>query len=204
MYIVNENHINELTKSHSVFAFIKEMYGVPPNWTRPQGFISLAKIILEQQVSLASAKAHFIKLNEYLDDFTPENLVKLTNDEMRLCQISRQKATYLKALSTAIIKGEINLDALSELDEPSVRKQLIAIKGIGNWTADIYLMFCLQAKDIFPVGDIAVINSVKELCAVNAKEDIMQLTEQWKPYRSLATYFLWHYYLSKRNRLSSI
>ena len=113
MYIVNENHINELTKSHSVFAFIKEMYGVPPNWTRPQGFISLAKIILEQQVSLASAKAHFIKLNDYLDDFTPENLVKLTNDEMRLCQISRQKATYLKALSTAIIKGEINLDAFT-------------------------------------------------------------------------------------------
>ncbi len=200
MDIVNEEHISKLTKSHPVFAFIKEKYGIPPNWIRSQGFISLAKIILEQQVSLASANAHFIKLNDYLDEFTPENIVKLTDDEMRVCQISRQKATYLKALSTAIINGEIGLEVLDTLDEASVRKQLTAIKGIGTWTADIYLMFCLHAKDIFPIGDIAVINTVKELCTVHTKEDIVQLAEQWKPYRTLATYFLWHYYISKRNR----
>lgn len=202
MNIVNPKHIKQLTNAHSLFALINENYGTPPNWTRPQGFISLSQIILEQQVSLASAKAHFLKLSSYLVEFTPSNILKLTDEEMRSCQISRQKTKYLRALSTAIISGDVDLEELPKLNETEIRKQLTSIKGIGDWTTDIYLMFCLQSKDIFPIGDIAVVNTVKELSDAKTKEEIILLAEKWKPFRSLAVYFLWHYYLNKRNRPS--
>ncbi len=119
---------------------------------------------------------------------------------MRSCQISRQKAKYLRALSTSIEDKEIDLDGLAQLEETEIRTQLTQIKGIGQWTSDIYLMFCLQSKDIFPIGDIAVVNTVKELTDARTKEEIMIRVEKWQPLRSLASYFLWHYYLRKRNR----
>jgi DNA-3-methyladenine glycosylase II len=200
MNIVNQQDIMKLIKIDAVFASINEKYGPPPDWTRPQGFISLSKIILEQQVSLASAKAHFLKLDNYLQGFTPSNILRLTDDEVRTCQISRQKAKYLRALSASILIGDINLELLGNHSETEIRKQLTNIKGIGNWTADIYLMFCLQSKDIFPSGDIAVVNTVKELTGKKTKEETISLAERWRPLRSLATYFLWHYYLCKRNK----
>jgi DNA-3-methyladenine glycosylase II len=200
--IVNEQDIRKLIKRDKLFAGILHQYGPPPNWSRPEGFISLAKIILEQQVSLASANAHFVKLNSFLPEFTPTNILKLTDEEMRACQISRQKSKYLRALSGAIVNGDIDLASLTKQKEEEVRRQLTGIKGIGDWTADIYLMFCLQSKNIFPIGDIAVINTVKELSDAKTREEIILLAEQWKPLRSLAAYFLWYYYLKKRNRVS--
>ena len=202
MNIVNPLNIEQLINKDQIFAFIRDKYGIPPNWSRPQGFISLSRMILEQQVSLASANAHFIKLNSYLDGFTPSNILSLTDKEMRTCQISRQKAKYLRALSTAILTEELNLEELQELNEHEIRKQLTAIKGIGHWTTDVYLMFCLQAHDIFPIGDIALVNTVKELTTAKTTDEIMLLAERWKPFRSLAVYFFWHYYLKKRNRPS--
>ena len=201
--IVNQKDIDYLIKTDKLFAFIHDTYGSPPNWSRPQGFVSLSKIILEQQVSLASANAHFLKLNSFIQEFIPANILTLTDAEMRTCQISRQKATYLRALSSALIKGDLDLTELPNLSETEIRKQLTAIKGIGEWTSDIYLMFCLQSKDIFPVGDIAVVNTVKELTDARSKEEIISLAERWKPLRSLAAYFFWHYYLKKRNRISN-
>ena len=198
--IVNEADINKLLEQDNLFSIIYTLYGSPPNWKRPKDFISLSKIILEQQVSLASANAHFLKLNNYLQEFTPSNMLKLTDEEMRNCQISRQKTKYLRALSLAIKEGDLNIERLETLEETEIRKQLTSIKGIGNWTTDIYLMFCLQSKDIFPIGDIAIVNTIKELTQAKTKEEILLMSENWKPYRSLATYFLWHYYLSKRNR----
>ncbi len=198
--IVNKKDVKKILAADKLFASIHKQYGAPPNWSRPQGFVSLSKIILEQQVSLASANAHFLKLNSYIKSFTPSNILKLTDEEMRSCQISRQKATYLRELSRTIIQREIDLKNLSLFPETEIRKQLTSIKGIGHWTAYVYLMFCLQAKDIFPLGDIAVINTVKELTGAKTKEDILYLSEKWKPVRSLAAYFLWHYYLKKRNR----
>jgi DNA-3-methyladenine glycosylase II len=200
MSIVNKKDCIKLFKIDPVFADIHARYGEPPNWSRPPGFISLSKIILEQQVSLASAKAHFEKLNGYISEFTPQNILQLTDEEMRSCQISRQKAKYLKALSNAIQEKEIDLDALSKMDEEEIRTQLTQIKGIGQWTSDIYLMFCLQSRDIFPIGDIAVVNTVKELIGAQTREQITELAEKWQPLRSLAAYFLWHYYLRKRHR----
>lgn len=198
--IVNHTDIMELTSRHSLFAGIHQQYGPPPGWYREPGFVSLSKIILEQQVSLASADAHFRKLNGYIKAFTPLHILKLTDDEMRSCQVSRQKAKYLRALSEAILNKEIDLQELSNLSEPEIRIQLTSIKGIGHWTTDIYLMFCLQAKDIFPAGDIAVINTIKALTPAKTKEEMLSLSEEWKPLRSLATYFLWHHYLCRRNK----
>lgn len=200
-HIVNPTHIKKLLATDKLFSRIYHTYGEPPNWSRPAGFISLSKIILEQQVSLASASAHFAKLQNYIGEFTPHNILHLSDVEMRTCQISRQKSTYLRALSAAIINKEINLKKLHLLTEPEIRKQLTAIKGIGHWTTDVYLMFCMQAKDIFPIGDVALVNTVKELTTAKTKEDILQLAENWKPFRSLAAYFLWHYYLKKRNNV---
>ena len=199
--IVNKSDIRKLTSSHKIFSFIKNKYGTPPNWQRPGGFISLARIILEQQVSLASAEAHFIKLNNYLPKFSPSEILKLTDEEMRACQISRQKAEYLRALSQSVIKKELNFDEFSEMDSVDVSKRLTSIKGIGNWTTDIYLMFCLQNKDIFPLGDIALITTIKELTNIKSEEGIIRFTKKLKPLRSLAAYFFWYYYLKKRKRI---
>ncbi|MEP6645723.1 MAG: DNA-3-methyladenine glycosylase 2 family protein [Saprospiraceae bacterium] len=201
--IVNEEDIQQLTSKDETFKYIHDLYGVPPNWARPQGFISLSKIILEQQVSLVSANVHFIKLESYLPEFSPHEIMKLTDEEMRSCQISRQKSTYLRALSNAILEQRINLEQLEMMEHTEVRKKLISLKGIGEWTTDIYQMFCLQSKDIFPIGDIAVVNTVKELYTLPSREEILVLSERWKPYRSLASYYFWHHYLSKRKPAKS-
>jgi len=199
--IINKPDINFLPSSHKLFAKIKDKYGIPPNWQRPQGFASLSRIILEQQVSLASAEAHFNKLNNYLPEFSPTEILKLSDEEMRACQISRQKAKYLRELSQAVLNKELVFEELTKLSPEEVRKKLTSIKGIGDWTTDIYLMFCLQSKDIFPLGDIALINTIKELTKTKTTSGITRLTKKWKPYRSLAAYFLWYYYLKKRNRI---
>ncbi len=166
MLIVQEKHIDLLVKKDKVIASIYKNHGAPPNWSREPGFVSLSKIILEQQVSLSSALAHFNKLNNYIPAFTPKNILKLSDEEMRNCQVSRQKAKYLRCLSEAIIKKEMNLDELKNLNEAEMRERLTSIKGIGVWTSDIYLMFCLQQKNIFPIGDIAVVNTIKALYGI--------------------------------------
>jgi DNA-3-methyladenine glycosylase II len=199
--IVNNNDIQALVSSHNLFLKIKDQYGIPPNWQRPQVFISLSKIILEQQVSLASAEAHFKKLSSYVKEFSPKEILKLSDEEMKTCQISRQKAKYLRELSNAIINKNLIFGDLPKFSVDDVRKKLTSIKGIGNWTTDIYLMFCLQSKDIFPLGDIALINTIKELTKVKTHSGIVRITQKWKPHRSLAAYFLWYYYLKKRNRV---
>ncbi|MDB4292620.1 DNA-3-methyladenine glycosylase 2 family protein [Maribacter sp.] len=199
--IITPEAVTYLSTADENMKRIHERYGLPPDWKRPASFISLAKIILGQQVSLASAEAHFQKLNGYLPDFSPKQILKLSEDEMRTCQISRQKASYLRALSHTILDGFLSMDELSHLEESEIREKLTSIKGIGQWTADVFLLFCIQSEDIFPIGDIAVVNTIKKLYKVKTKEEIITVAETWKPYRSLATYFLWHYYLSEKGKI---
>lgn len=200
MDIVNSNDIEELIKKDIIFRFILESYGPPPNWKRPNNFRSLCKIILEQQVSLKSAQAHFTKLEKYIYNFTPENVLRLSDEEMRNCQISRQKTQYLRSLAQSVLYQGLKMSEFPKLNEKKIRHKLLAIKGIGNWTVDVYSLLCLQLKDIFPIGDIAVIKAVQELTNAKKKEEILSLSEKWAPYRSLAVFFLWHYYLSKRKK----
>ena len=111
-----------------------------------------------------------------------------------------QKTKYIKCLAEAILEKSIDLESLQHKTPEIVREELIKIKGIGNWTIDVYLMFSLNAPDILPLGDIAVINTIKELLDIHQKSEIEIYTQKWQPYRSMATFLLWHYYLQKRNR----
>ena len=189
-----------LLKKDRVFQQIFDLYGEPTISTRPQGFESLCKLIVEQQVSLAAAKGWYLKLENFLGIISPENITKISDEELRSNGISKQKTVYLKALSNAVLNGELQLETLSEKTEEQIKTTLTAIKGIGNWTAEVYMMFCLQKEDVFPIGDIALQNTLKELYSVSSKEEMILLSKNWKPYTSLATYFFWHYYLKKRNR----
>jgi len=124
----------------------------------------------------------------------------LADEEYRNLGVSRQKTSYIKALSHSIINNEIDLESLSTKSSQQVRDELIKIKGIGNWTIDVYLMFCLQSPDIIPLGDIAVVNTLKELLDIHDKQEMEVYVAKWSPFRSAATFLLWHHYLNKRNR----
>ncbi|MFV8467017.1 DNA-3-methyladenine glycosylase family protein [Flavobacterium sp. LB1P62] len=192
--------IEYLLEKDTIFKSIIEQYGMPTIPIRPQGFETLVLLILEQQVSIDSAKATFLKLKTKENNFEPAVLLNLSDEEFRNLGVSRQKTSYIKALSTTILNKDIDLESLPTKTAEQVRAELIKIKGIGNWTIDIYLMFCLQAPDLLPLGDIAVVNTIKELLDIHNKEDMEVHTIKWSPYRSVATYLLWHHYLNKRNR----
>jgi DNA-3-methyladenine glycosylase II len=192
--------IDYLLEKDAIFKSIIEEYGMPTIPKRPQGFETLVLLILEQQVSIDSAKATFLKIKTTLKTVVPEILLHVSDAEYRNLGVSRQKTSYIKALATAILNKDLDLETLPNKTAQQVREELIKIKGIGNWTIDIYLMFCLQAPDLLPLGDIAVVNTIKELLDIHDKDAIEIHAKQWSPYRSFATYLLWHHYLKKRNR----
>lgn len=192
--------IQYLSEKDDVFKHIVEKYGMPTIPKRPQGFETLVLLILEQQVSIDSAKATFLKLKAKEINFQPESLLHFSDEEYRNIGVSRQKTTYIKALSHSIIHNEIDIESLSTKSSQQVREELIKVKGIGNWTIDVYLMFSLQAPDIIPLGDIAVINTIKELLNIHDRQEMENYVAKWSPCRSAATFLLWHYYLNKRNR----
>jgi DNA-3-methyladenine glycosylase II len=192
--------IHYLSEKDPIFKTIVEKYGLPVIPVRPQGFETLVLLILEQQVSIDSAKATFLKLKAKHNHFIPEKLLESSNEEFRNLGVSRQKTSYIKALATALLNKDLDLESLPTKSAQEVREELIKIKGIGHWTIDIYLMFCLQAPDLIPLGDIAVINTIKELLNIHDKEEMERYVLQWSPHRSLATFLLWHYYLKQRNR----
>lgn len=189
-----------LSKKDAIFKSIIEQYGLPAIPFRPQGFETLVLLILEQQVSIDSAKATFLKIKSSHNNMTPEILNTVSDEDYRAFGVSRQKTSYIKALAIAILEKELDLESLPNKTAEQVRNELIKVKGIGNWTIDIYLMFCLQEPDLLPLCDIAVVNTMKELLDIHDKDAMEKHAQKWIPYRSYATYLLWHYYLEKRNR----
>ena len=174
----------------------------PPMWTRKQGFETLILIILEQQVSLAAAFAAYKKLKERIGTVTPAKILAMSNEELRECYFTRQKQVYAKELATAFVNKQLQWKKFFAMTDEDVRAQLISIKGIGHWTADVYLMHSLQRTDLFPLGDIALVNSLKErkqLPPHITKEEMLVIAEPWKPYRTIAAMILWHAYIKKRN-----
>ena len=192
--------IGYLSAKDPIFKTIIEKYGLPTIPFRPQGFETLVLLILEQQVSIDSAKVTFLRLRERIQVFEPHIMLDLSDAEYRTIGVSRQKTSYIKALATALTNRELDLESLPSKTVAQVREELIKIKGIGNWTIDIYLMFSLQAPDLLPLGDVAVVNTMKELLDIHEKGAMETHALQWSPYRSYATYLLWHHYLNKRNR----
>lgn len=179
-----------------------DKFGYPPLWHRKPDFATLILTILEQQISLAAAKAAYIKLQEKIGLVTPENLLTLTDEELRECHFSRQKIVYSKILATEITEGKLHLEELNKLSEPEIRTRLIKLKGIGHWTIDMYVLMSLHFADIFPPGDLATIKAVQELELVPnkcSKQNIINYMKKFSPFQSVATYILWHSYIERRN-----
>ena len=192
---------DKLGRKDKDLKIILKEYGYPPLWSRPTNFSTLIHIILEQQVSLASALAAFNKLKEKIGTITPKKVLALSDEQLRACYFSRQKTIYARHLAEAIVSDQVNLEALSVLPDHLIREKLKQIKGIGDWTVDVYLLFALQRTDIFPVGDLAMINAfrdIKQLSKEISREAIIEMARPWQPYRSIGTMLLWHHYIQKR------
>ena len=194
-------YCDELSRKDKELKAIIAQYGYPPMWTRPATFQTLILTILEQQVSLAAAYAAFKKLKEKIGYVTPAKILQLRDEEMRACYFTRQKIVYARELATAIQTKRISLKKFSLLPDEEVRTIMITLKGIGHWTIDVYLMHALQRTDLFPLGDIALVNSLKEVKRLPkdiSKEKMLAIAESWRPYRTIAAMILWHSYIKKR------
>lgn len=199
--------IQELVTRDSDLAEIIQTYGYPPNWVREKGFIGLIRIILGQQVSVASANAIFKKLELLVNPLTPENFITFDDLQLQSAGLSRQKIVYTRALAAAIASNSLDLDKLELGDEATLRAELTKIKGIGNWTVDIYLMMSLQRPDAFPASDLGVIlayQKLKDLPTRPTPSQLEVIAEKWRPWRAIATRILWHYYLSRATKVKSI
>lgn len=195
--------VASLTAIDPDLARIVAAYGPPPLWAREPGFPTLILLILEQQVSLASARAAFNRLTDRLGAVTPEAFLTLTDDELRAIGFSRQKTGYGRHLAQAIVDGRFDADALAALDDDRVRAALVSLKGIGPWTAEIYLLMVLGRADAWPVHDLALAvaaQAVKGLPARPTPAELAALAEPWRPWRAVAARMLWHYYLAQRRQ----
>lgn len=191
--------LRTLTESDTRLAAIVDAYGPPPFWTREPGFPTLLHIILEQQVSLASALAAFRRVSEMTNPLTPESFLTLTDDDLLACGFSRQKARYGRALAQTILDKKLALNDLEKLPDDEVRDVLTRVTGIGPWTADIYLLIALRRPDCWPVGDLALVKAVQECLELPSRvsaEEMESLSQPWRPWRAVATRLFWHYYLS--------
>ena len=194
----NEGYVY-LTGVEPIFAVVLDTYGPPPLWKRQESFDSLVKIILEQQVSLASAQAAFDRLSSVLGTITPDSILTLDDRQLKTVGFSKQKTVYVRNLAHAVLVGDVDLERLKTLPDEKIRDSLTSIKGIGIWTANIYLLMAMQRPDIWPSGDIALAASyqrLKQLPKRPSNEEIEQISNNWAPHRSLAARLLWHNYLS--------
>ncbi|MGD1871546.1 MAG: DNA-3-methyladenine glycosylase family protein [Mastigocoleus sp.] len=192
--------LNILISRDRDLAEVFKNLGKPPLWIREPGFSTLVQIILEQQVSLASAKAVFERLQTAISPITPEKLIKLDDIQLKSIGFSRQKSRYVHLLAESIIAGELDLNSLNTMSDEEVRKTLKKYKGIGDWTVDIYLLMVLKRLDALPKGDLGLILAIQEIKNLDKKptpQEIEEISDSWKPYRSIATRLLWHYYLNK-------
>jgi DNA-3-methyladenine glycosylase II len=205
--ILNENifarGVRLLVDRDTHLAEVVEKYGPPPLWVREPGFPTLVYIILEQQVSLASAKAAFDRLNAAVRPLTPGRFLKLTDAELLRIGFSRQKTLYTRLLAESPSRRYFDLRDLHGLEDDTARKMLVAFKGIGKWTADIYLLSALRRPDIWPTGDLALSTAVQEVKRLRRRpspERLEKLSAPWRPWRAVAARLFWHAYLSKRGQ----
>jgi DNA-3-methyladenine glycosylase II len=178
-------------------ASIFTAFGPPPMWARKPGFATLVQIIIEQQVSLISARAMFARLNANIQPFSAARFIELGEPFLRSLGVTRQKSTYLLHLAQASAEGR--LAALSRLDDSTAHATLVHIKGIGPWTAQVYLLMALKRPDIWPNGDVALATAVRNLKRLKVRPsfpELEQLAQRWRPYRSVAARMLWQYYLA--------
>lgn len=173
--------------------------GVPPLWLREAGFSTLVHIILEQQVSLASAQATYDKLVDLVPQLNPESVLLLSDEQLRAIGFSRQKTRYVKDLAERVNSKALDLDAFDDMSDQAVRYRLMKVKGIGLWTADVYLLMALSRPDIWPIGDLALVKSLMDVKGLDSrpeKDEIEALIRPWSPWKSVAARVLWSHYLN--------
>ncbi|MEH2371583.1 DNA-3-methyladenine glycosylase family protein [Nostoc sp.] len=198
-----------LANLDSDLARILKTLGPPPIWSREPGFATLLCIILEQQVSVAAARAVFNRLCGVVVTLTPENFLRLDDVQLRGIGFSRQKILYCRGLAQAMptagkanASGQLDLTKLERMNETAIRTELKCLKGIGDWTVDIYLLMALQRPDVFPKGDLAIAIAFQKLKNLATRPTPVQLeamTQHWRPWRAIGARLLWHYYLSNAN-----
>jgi len=184
-------------------ATILKQHGPPPLWARPPGFATLVQIILEQQVSLASAASIFARLRENVVPFQPARMIELGEAHLKSVGLTRQKTTYCLHLAQELTDRRLRLAQLSRMSDLDAKAALLKLKGIGPWSADIYLLMALGRPDIWPTHDLALAIAATELMQLSVRPNSNQLAEMaeaWRPYRSVAARMLWQYYLARRNK----
>jgi DNA-3-methyladenine glycosylase II len=197
----------ELAARDELLARIHAHHGDPPLWRRATGFSTLAHIILEQQVSLKSAKAMLVRLEASIQPFTPLRFLELGDTYLRSLGVTRQKSAYLLDLSDSIVAGRLSFTKLARMSDEDARVVLTRIKGIGLWSADVYLLMAMRRADIWPAGDLALAVAMKELKGLGHRPgpiELERLAEQWRPHRAVAARMLWQYYLGKRVSRGSV
>jgi DNA-3-methyladenine glycosylase II len=195
--------VDELAARDAELAGIVERHGLPPMWDRPAGFVTLVQLILEQQVSLASAGATYERLCSLVGEPTPAAVLRLADAELAAIGFSRQKAGYVRDLAGAIDAGRLDVELLAELGDDAVRAQLVAVKGIGRWTADTYLLMALLRPDAWPAADMALAAAIADLKGLATRpttEQVVSFGQAWRPWRSAAARLLWLDYLRRRGR----
>jgi DNA-3-methyladenine glycosylase II len=193
--------VRELAARDPDLARVLERHGVPPLWAREPGFPTLVLLVLEQQVSLASARAAFDRLLAAVGTLSPSSFLPLDDVKLRAIGFSRQKAGYTRDLARALLDGSLDLAAVAALPDDEARTALTQLRGIGAWTADVYLTMALRRPDAFPSGDLALLvaaQRVKRLDRRPTPLELEALAEPWRPYRAAAARLLWHSYLSER------
>lgn len=191
-----------LAEADAALAASVERFGPPPLWAREPSFATLVHLILEQQVSLASALAAFERLRIATRDVTPATLLSLDDRTLHEIGFSRQKAGYARDLALALTDG-FDLAALERLPDDEVRRSLMRLRGVGRWTADVYLIMCLLRADVWPHGDQALATGAMELLGMATRPTFDQLhavAERWHPFRAVAARIVWHHYLAVRGR----
>ena len=188
----------ELTARDPSLAQVVDKHGPPPLWGRKAGYAALVKIILEQQVSLTSAAAVYKKLEAAVTEISPEAIVKLSTAGLQSLGFTRQKATYTEGLAQAIVDGEIDLKKLEKMSDDDAYASLITIKGIGPWTANIYLLMALKRPDVWPHGDLALAEAARRIRKLSNRpgyDELDDMALEWQPWRAVAARILWHGYL---------
>lgn len=195
--------VAELAARDRDLADIVGRFGPPPMWERPAGFATLVHLVLEQQVSLASAQAAFDRLEAATNPLTPERFLELDDRELLEIGFSRQKARYARGLAAGIRDGRVDLDDLGGFGDEAAYRSLVALTGIGPWTASVYLLMVLRRPDIWPAADIALATAVAEVKGLASRPDVGEMENlgtAWRPWRSVAARLFWHDYLSRRGR----
>ena len=195
--------VRELAARDPDLAAIVGRFGPPPLWDRPEGFGTLTHIVLEQQVSLASAQAAFDRLGAAANPLTPARVLELDDAQLLAIGFSRQKAGYVRELAQVVDSGAIDLAALADMPDDEVQRTLVGLKGIGSWSAAIYLLEALLRPDVWPVGDLALVVAVAEAKGLATRPDAVRmeaLAEPWRPWRSVAARLFWHNYLCRRGK----